>query len=183
MAAKEAPPPAPAGEAPKKGKKLLIIVSALVVLLIALAVATALLLTSHSSDGDEDDEDEDEVQTHKSKKGDPAALPVFVALDPFTVNLAPDENSNGQYMQVTLSLEVDNLEADNTLKGWMPRIRNDVTLIMSGKKESEVITKEGKEALAQEIRNGINSIITPSKKGKAPEGPVRAVLFTQIIIQ
>ncbi|MDR3055024.1 MAG: flagellar basal body-associated FliL family protein [Zoogloeaceae bacterium] len=184
MAAKDAPA-APAGEAPKKGKKLLIIVSAIVALLIVLITALGWFFLSSPSGDDEGDEEEEEVtQTRKSKKkGDPAALPIFVGLDSFTVNLAADENGSGAFMQTTLSLEVEDLEADATLKAWMPRIRNDVTLIMSGKKESEVMSKEGKEALAQEIKDGINSIISPPKKGKAPEGPVQAVLFTQIIIQ
>lgn len=178
MAAKDVAPAAPAGEAPKKGKKLLIIVSAIVVLFIALAVALGLLLASGG-----DEEDEEEAQPHKSRKATLAAPPVFVALDPFTVNLAPGENGGGAFMQATLSLEVENLEADATLKAWMPRIRNDVTLIMSGKTEADVMSKEGKEALQQEIQDGINFIVSPHKKGKAPEGPVQAVLFTQIIIQ
>jgi flagellar FliL protein len=185
MAVKDAKPVAPEGEAPRKGKKLLIIVLAAAVLVVVLLAAVAILLLQGGSDESEGDEEEaQEIQATTKKKGGHGVPPVFVALDPFTVNLAPEEHGSGQYMQVTLSLEVDDLEEDARLKAWMPRIRNDVTLIMSGKKESELMTKEGKAALAQEIQDGINAIVSPPpKKGKAPDGPVRAVLFTQIIIQ
>jgi flagellar FliL protein len=183
MAAKDAKPVASEGEAPKKSKKLLVIVLVLVVLGVALlAAVTFLFLQGGGDEGEGDEEEVEETQKPKKKAGHDAP-PVFVALDPFTVNLAPEEHGGGQYMQVTLSLEVDDLEEDARLKAWMPRIRNDVTLIMSGKKESELMTKEGKEALAREIRDGVNSIVSPPRKGKASDGPVRAVLFTQIIIQ
>ncbi|MDR1888298.1 MAG: flagellar basal body-associated FliL family protein [Zoogloeaceae bacterium] len=189
MAAKDAKPAVPEGETPKKGKKLLIIVLALAALILALAVGAVWLLTSDSSD--EGDEEEEEVQqTRKSgKKSALAELPIYVPLkfsgdrDTLTVNLAPDESGSGPFVQVGITLTVDNLEAESTLKAWMPDILNDINLIMSSKKESEVNTKEGKEAVQREIQDAINSIVSPPRKGKAPEGPVLAVKFTAFLIQ
>ena len=48
--------------------------------------------------------------------------------------------------------------------------------------------KEGKEQLAESLRDEINSVIEPPKKNKKgelvmPEGPVKSVLFTSFIIQ
>jgi flagellar FliL protein len=181
MAAKDA---APETGAPKKSKKLLFIVVALILALVLAAAGVLLLLAKGGSEGEEEEEAQEEVV---SKKGNSGAPPVFVEMESFVVNLVPEKTENGDigpYMRATLSLEVDSPAEDAQLKAWMPRIRNDVTLIMSGKKESELRTKEGKEALAQEIRDGVNSVISPPRKGgKAPDGPVRAVLFTQFIIQ
>ncbi|MDR1349859.1 MAG: flagellar basal body-associated FliL family protein [Zoogloeaceae bacterium] len=182
MAAKDAAlAPAPAGEAPRKGKKLLIIVVALsVTLALIVAVVLALLLTvKGGDDAGEDDEDAQEVV----QKGNTDAPPIFIALDPFTVNLAHTPDDGDRYMQLTIFLEVESLAADTTVKARMPRIRNDVTLIMSGKTAAELMTREGKEALAQEIQGEINRIINPPRKGKASGGPVTSVLFTSFIIQ
>ncbi|MDR2366119.1 MAG: flagellar basal body-associated FliL family protein [Zoogloeaceae bacterium] len=180
MAAKDAAP-APEGKAPGKGKKLLLIVVALIVALaLAAAVVTILLLTNKS--GDEENGDEEETQEVVSKV-DSGAPPIFVALDPFTVNLAPAPDDGDRYMQSVISLEVESLEADAAIKAQMPRIRNNAALIMSGKMASELMTREGKEKLAQEIRDEINNIVKPAKKGKASSGPVVSVLFTSFIIQ
>ena len=54
-------------------------------------------------------------------------------------------------------------------------------MLLSGKKASELITKEGKETLANEVRGLMNGILDPGVKGS--EGPVREVLFTSFIIQ
>ena len=65
----------------------------------------------------------------------------------------------------------------------MPKIRNGVTLLLSSKKASEISSKEGKEKLAEEIMDQVNTLIEPPKKGRKPEGPVQAILFTSFIIQ
>ncbi|MDR3158060.1 MAG: flagellar basal body-associated FliL family protein [Zoogloeaceae bacterium] len=200
MAAKEEA--APAKEAPKKGKKLLLIVVTLGVSL-ALVAALALwaLLSLNKGDGDEGDEDEEDVQ--EVAGGRAGAPPIFVALDPFTVNLARTPQDSGgmtadgkerppslaapddgdRYMQATISLEVESPGADAAIKARMPRIRNNVTLIMSGKTASELMTSEGKKALAREIRDDVNRVVNPPAKGKKANGPVVDVLFTAFIIQ
>ena len=70
----------------------------------------------------------------------------------------------------------------------MPKIRNNITLLLSSKKASELMPKEGKEQLAESLKDEINGVIEPPKKNKkgelvAPEGPVKSVLFTSFIIQ
>ncbi|MDR2636786.1 MAG: flagellar basal body-associated FliL family protein [Zoogloeaceae bacterium] len=179
---KDTPPPPPTEVAPKKSKKLVIIVLATTVLLFIIVGVGAVFLLSHG--GDEEDEEDAPEEVQKSKKKNSNAPPIFVNLDPFTVNLRPDENGEGFYMQVEISLEVDDLEADALLKSLMPRIRNNLTLILSDKKSSDLVSKEGKQALANEIRDEINGIIgQPAGKDRPPQGPVESVLFTRLIIQ
>jgi len=178
-----------ADAAPKKSKKLIIII-ALVVVLLAVAGAGAFLMMSGSSEEEEYDEDEVAEETTKKpakkKKKDDALPPVFVNLDPFTVNLVPEVGD--QYLQVVLSVELDEAPSQATLAMMMPRIRNNVTLLLSSKKASELQSKEGKEQLASEIMVEINAAIEPptrNKRGEVipPEGPVVSVLFTSFIIQ
>jgi flagellar FliL protein len=166
--------------APKKGKKLLILALAAVLLLVLGAGGTFVLLKK----GDEaDDEDAAETSHAKKPKKGKESHPTFVNLEPFTVNLVPE--TGDQYLQVALSVEFDEPTAEQTVKLHMPKIRNNVTLLLSGKKPSELLTKEGKEKLAAELLDTINEVLDPPKrKGERSEDrPAKAVLFTSFIIQ
>ena len=173
--------------APKKSKKLLIIILA-VVLLVVLGGGAAFMLLKKGDheEGDEEVAEETAKPKKKDKKKDAQAAPVFVNMEPFTVNLVPE--TGDQYLQVVLSLEIEDAAADAALKAVMPKIRNNITLLLSGKKPSELLPKAGKEKLAEELKDEINSAIEPptkTKKGELimPDGPVKAVLFTSFIIQ
>ncbi|PKO33470.1 MAG: flagellar basal body protein FliL [Betaproteobacteria bacterium HGW-Betaproteobacteria-7] len=171
-----------AAEAPKKSKKLLIIIlSAVLVLVLAGGGAAFLLLSGGNADGEDEEYTEESAKAKKAKKKEPSAPPVFANLDPFTVNLVPE--TGDQYLQVVLSIELKNPEADLAMKSLMPRIRNNITLLLSSKKASELLPKEGKEQLAEALKNEINTVINPDGSKGADEGPVVSVLFTSFIIQ
>lgn len=185
--AKNAKPAELTNAPPQKSKKLLIILATIALLLVALVVAAVLLLKSANSDNENSDEEVVEEPIKKvTKKKDRGAPPVFVSLDTFTVNLAPE--SGEQYLQVIISVELDSAESQTQFTAMMPRIRNNVTLLLSSKKASELQSKEGKEKLANEITDEINTAINPpvrNRRGEmvAPDGPVTSVLFTSFIIQ
>ncbi|NTV69438.1 MAG: flagellar basal body protein FliL [Azonexaceae bacterium] len=187
--AKDAKPAEEGAEAPpKKSKKLLIIILAVVLLLVLGGGAAFMLLKKgdHAEDDEETAEETAKPAKKKDKKKDKEAHPVFINLDAFTVNLVPE--TGDQYLQVALSLEVEDVTAEADIKTKMPKIRNNLTLLLSSKKASELLPKEGKEKLAEALKEEINSVIEPpvkSKKGAAqvPDGPVKAVLFTSFIIQ
>lgn len=188
--AKDAKPAEEGAEAPpKKSKKLLIIVVA-VVLIIVLAGGGAAFFLLKSSDNPDDEEAAEETQKakekDKKKKKDPKALPAFIPLEPFTVNLLPENGD--QYLQLVITLEVEDAKEEGIIKQQMPKIRNNITLLLTGKKPSELMTKAGKEQLAEELKDEINTAIEPPTKTKKgdlimPDGPVKAVLFTSFIIQ
>ncbi len=179
-----------AEQPPKKSKKLLIIILAVVLLLVIGGGGAAYVLLSKKTHADEDEEVAEETEApakKKSKKKEKAGPPVFVNMEPFTVNLVPE--TGDQYLQVILSTELESAEAEPQLKALLPKIRNNITLLLSSKKASELLPKEGKEKLAEELKNEINAVVSPEEeapKGKhaAPaEGPVKSVLFTSFIIQ
>jgi len=177
--AKEAKPEAARAEAapPKKSKKLLIIVIAalLVVLLLGGGAVAFLLMRKNAAEGAGE-----EVVAHKTEKASKQEVdPVYVAMDAFTVNLAPEAGE--QYVQLMLSVEVEDVHQGDKIKTFTPKIRNNVMLLLSSKKASELLTKEGKEKLAEEIRDQINGILAPG--AKKDEAPVKEVLFTSFIIQ
>ncbi|MCL2075600.1 MAG: flagellar basal body-associated FliL family protein [Betaproteobacteria bacterium] len=179
--AQAAPAAAPVA-APNKSKKMVLAVLVGTILLFSIAAVGGLVWWWSKSGSDYDDDE----QTISQKKPGSGIPPVFVRLDKFTVNLKPaDDGSDAAYMQVDITLQVESTAAETSLSGLMPRIRNDLTLIMSDKQASFLITREGKEVLAEEIRYAINRIISPPRRPneKPPEGPVAEVLFEHIIIQ
>ena len=154
--AKDAKPAEEATEAPKKkSKKLLIIILAVVlVLVLGGGGAAFMLLKNNDEHADDEDTAEETVKPKKDKKKEHEAAPVFMNLEPFTVNLVPE--TGDQYLQVALSLELEGPEAEAVLKGKLPKIRNNVTLLLSSKKASELLPKEGKEQLAETLKDAVS---------------------------
>ncbi len=181
--AKEAKPEAANAEAPppKKSKKLLIIIIAtlLLVLLLGGGAVAYLVMKKNAAEGGDEQEVAHETVKPGKKKDEKETAPVYVAMDAFTVNLAPEAGE--QYVQLVLSVEVEDALIGEKIKTFTPKIRNNVMLLLSGKKASELLTKEGKEKLAEEIRDQMNDILAHG--AKKDEAPVKEVLFTSFIIQ
>lgn len=181
--------------APKAKSKLLlfIIIGVLVLVLAGGGIAFMLMKKKPAEDAEGEDGETVAEAKHDSKKGGHNLPPVYVKLDTFTTNLAQDENTTAQaaqYIQAVIELKVGEAPEGETIKQYMPEIRNGILRLLSNKKPSQLTTTEGKDALAEEIRGTVNEIVNPSpkKKGKAPaaapaEGPVTAVLFSSFIIQ
>jgi flagellar FliL protein len=182
--AKDAKPASEGVDAPpaKNSKKLLIIIVVLV-LVLGIGGVSAFLLLRHAPEQVDDDGEVavEKAKPVKKKKVDRNAAPVYVALDAFTVNLVPERGD--QFLQLVLSVEVDDPQTGDQLKAYMPKLRNDLTLLLSSKKASDLITTEGKEKLAREIMEKMNGVLDPAGKGKNREGPIKEVLFTSFIIQ
>lgn len=177
---------------PKKKSKLLLIIAILLTLILIGGVVGLFLLLQHNN-SDDDATDEEEVievaEPKKKKKKDPATPPVYVALDAFTVNLMPVDDLGDQYLQVMMSLELEDITEEANLKARMPRVRNDITILLSSQTAPDLQTSEGKLKLAKDIKDKINWVLHPptvNRKGDnppTPEGPVMDVLFTSFIVQ
>ena len=116
----------------------------------------------------------------KAATGKPVSSkpPVFVTLEPFTVNLQHDDASS-QYLQVGLSLKLADDGPVDAIKLHMPEIRNRVLLLLSSKKASEISTLEGKKTLSTEL---MHEIAQPLAGSAAAQG-LESVLFTSFVIQ
>lgn len=179
---------------PKKGKgKLLIIVGVALVLLLGGGGAFVLLLKKNAAGG------------HEEAKVHPMKPPTFVNLEPFTVNLQPENGE--QYLQAVVALKVSEKEVEEQIKVYMPELRHKILLLLSGKKASEISGPEEREKLSDEIRRQVNAVLyaaagrkppvhTPARPiGKvaaivtapahaaSPDDPIQGVLFTSFIIQ
>jgi flagellar protein FliL len=175
----------------KAGKKKLIVILAVVLLLLAAGGVGAvfwLKAKAHAAAEAEEADDGAEV-AHAAPKRDPKAVPVFVPLDPFTVNLADREAE--RYAQIGISLELADPKAGDRIKLFMPAIRNNILMVLAHKRSSDLLERAGKEKLADEVLReteralGLDPVVPGArpKKGDDEPRPVRAVHFSNFIIQ
>lgn len=186
--------------APKGGgkNKLIIILVIVLVLVLAGGAAAILLLKKKASADDEDgDVAHERAPVHAAAKSDHP--PVFVPLDPFTVNLADKEVD--RFAQIGITLEVADAKFGEQLKAYMPAVRSNVLMVLSHKTSAELLSREGKEKLAREIMResvrpmgielddededqaGSDAPKKKKKKRRQVESPVTQVLFSTFIVQ
>ena len=203
--------PAPSGNAaappvvPGKKKKVLILALALALVLAAGGGGAAYYLlkkraAAAAAVAAVDGEPEAEPAEEKPVKANIKTAPTFVALDPFTVNLA--DRDAERYAQVGISLELVNPKDADLLKAYMPAIRNNILLALGSKSAGQLTERDGKLRLADEIRRealrplGYELDLPPAgasaaggKRAAAKQDsgdeplPIRAVYFSNFIIQ
>lgn len=114
---------------------------------------------------------------HDTKASDtaPSRVPVYLALETFTVNLQRDE----QYLQTDITLQLSDPSQAEAIKMHMPRVRSRLLTLLSSKQADELITAEDKKKLAQEI---LAQVRLPFDVNGKPQ-QVDDVLFTTFVIQ
>lgn len=152
--------PAPA---PKKSKKKLLLVAS--VLLFALGGSGAWYIVGSKLD------------PNAAPKSEPVKPPVYLPIDPFTVNLQPEIGE--QYLQVAFTLQVTDQAQIDQIKLYMPLVRSRLLMLLANKKPSELSTADGKQKLQEEIIAQLREPFVPNGE---PVG-VDAVLFTSLVIQ
>ncbi|MDP2004801.1 MAG: flagellar basal body-associated FliL family protein [Rubrivivax sp.] len=183
---------------PAKGKKKLIIIIAAAVLVLAVGGGAAMVLLKKKP---AEAEGEDGEPVAAEVKHDPKAAPVFVPLDPFTVNLADREAE--RYAQVGITLEITDAKTGDQIKAFMPAIRNNILMTIADRTAVEMAGREGKLQLAEKIRREASRAMgieieeeeavdeeeeAPKKKKKGKKKaaqvlPIKAVHFSNFIIQ
>lgn len=201
-AAADAPPP--------KSKKMLIIIVAAVVVLALVGVGAMLLLKKKPAEGEEGEEAAHAKPAKPAVKHDPKAVPTFVPLDNFVVNLADKEAE--RYAQIGVTLEIGDAKLGDQIKAFMPAIRHAVLMVLADKTAAQLIDRTGKERLARQIQRETSRVLgaevddedeeesdeasghgadkkDPKKGGKkkkkraAAELPISAVHFSSFIVQ
>lgn len=190
---------------PAKGKKKLIIIIAIAALVLVGGGGAAVVLMKKKANAEAEAADggEGDAPAKAVAKRDPKLVPVFVPLDPFTVNLA--DRDAERYAQVGITLEIDDLKTGDQIKNYMPVIRNNILLVLADRTAAELMGRDGKVKLADKVIRETSRALgyeveadeeepaaddeedpPPKKKKKkaaAPVLPVKAVHFSNFIIQ
>ena len=186
--------------APAKSKKLIIILAVLALVLVAGGAAAWMMLSQRHAA-----EDEEGGGRAVAQAGTPKTPPTFLPMDNMVVNLA--DPGGDRFAQVGITLELADAKTGELVKSFMPSIRSNVLLLVSQRSTEELLTREGKEKLAVDIRREVSrplgfTVPKPRKRpvqrdpedeeeddevaprrAKADNNPVRQVLFSSFIIQ
>jgi flagellar FliL protein len=106
----------------------------------------------------------------------PAPKPVFLNLEPFTVNLI--EENGEHYLQVGIVYQMTDDKAVDAAKVYMPVLRNKLLLLLSSKRPSELASLDGKNKLVAEL---ITSARDSIPAGTPERGVVGAYLSAFVI--
>jgi len=131
---------------PKKKSKLPLIVGLVVLLAAGGGGAWFFLFKDKGTDTAE-----------QQSKPQPLKPPVFVPMDAFTVNLSAEQGD--QYLQVAATLKVLDQPAADAVKQYMPEVRHKILVMLSTKKAMVITSGEGRERLAEEIRQTANNVL------------------------
>lgn len=144
----------------------------------------------------EDDEEEAHASTKKS------VTPNYLALETMVVNLA--DPGGERVAQVGITLDLNDPKAADQLKAMMPAVRSNVLLLLTQRTSEELLKRDGKEKLAQDVQVEVAKALgyevpKPARRAKdsddedepprrkartrAPASPVNAVLFSSFIVQ
>ena len=207
-----------AGDAvPKKGKKKLIIILVAVLLVAGLGGGAAVFMmkkkaAAAAAAAEEEDGETDVAAAAAEKRKERAKHPpTFVPLEPFVVNLADKETD--RFAQIGVTLEVEDAKFAEEMKAYMPAIRNGILMVLAHKTSAQLLSRDGKLALAREIMReavlplGIDVSAEPApkvaasdeeqdevdpdaepapkkrKKAAAVDNPVKQVHFSNFIVQ
>jgi flagellar FliL protein len=197
----------------KRGKKKLLVVGAAVLAVVLMLGGVGVwVVKQKAAQAAALAAGEDEAAaeaTAAAPKHDAKAIPVYLPLDPFIVNLA--DKDVDRYAQIGITLELESAVFADQVKAYMPSVRNAILLILAQKSSKDLLGRSGKEELAEEIMReavrpmGIEILapepVTPAASGsdkaaqdeapakpkKAKKGavrnPVQHVHFSSFIIQ
>lgn len=131
---------------PKKSSKKLVL-GAVAALVLIIAAGAGWYFTK----GKDDTHHVEEVKVA------PPKTPIFVALEPFTVNL--QRESSDQYLQMGITMKMFEIDIETKIKANLPEIRSKILQLLTTKTATELLTAEGKTQLVKEILTMSNAVI------------------------
>lgn len=114
---------------------------------------------------------EGEAVTQAEEHSAPEEVGKVIPLETFVVNLAGSKGR--KVLKVNMELELKGNEVVKEIDNRKAQIRDFIIIILSSKSYDEVSTKEGKDALRNEIKDNINSFLS--------KGKILNVYFTELI--
>jgi flagellar FliL protein len=181
----------------KKGSKKLVMIIGIAVAVLALGGGGAFWYISKqraAAAAEDGGEEPAKAASHDAHAAPPAYLP----MDNMVVNLA--DPGGDRVAQIGITLVVADEHTAGTVKAFLPTIRSGVLMLISQKTAVELLTPEGKEALAKAVLREASipfgggedeepaaeaegSKKKKKKKAAHADYPVSAVLFSSFIVQ
>lgn len=169
-----APPSAPQSSGSSGGKPTLWIILTLINMVFILAVGAMLYLGQKKKAAEPgiDDVIKGEHEQLKEEEKSKEFIGKLVPLETFLVNISGTRGR--KLVKINMELELTNAEVQEEVEKIKPKIRDYIIIIASSKTFNEISTREGKDALREEIKNQINLFLT--------KGQIVKVYFTEFIL-
>jgi flagellar protein FliL len=103
--------------------------------------------------------------------------PIFVALEPFTVNLQPGGRS--RFLHVGVTLKVADAKAQALIVQYLPEVRSRVLTVLSNRQADALVAAADKAQLAMDLMAALNLPFAPNM---APQ-KIASVMFTAFMLQ
>ncbi|MDM0104355.1 flagellar basal body-associated protein FliL [Variovorax sp. J22R24] len=103
--------------------------------------------------------------------------PIFVTLEPLTVNLQGE--GRGKFLHIGMSLKVRDEPAKAQIVEFMPELRSRVLLLLSNRLPESLVSTEDKSKLAEEIRTELNRPLADN----LPSQGIASVSFNTFVVQ
>lgn len=195
---------AQAPEAPKKGgKKSMLMLIVVAVAMLGGGAGGAWYFLQKRAAAATDDEPVAHAPAEKH-------APTYLPLESMVVNLA--DGSGERFAQIGVTLDIDNEKTAEKIKTYMPAIRSSVLMLVSQRTSEELLKRDGKEKLANDIVAEVSRAIgyeveepapkatkvkaktdaeaedeepapKRKKKRKVEPSPINGVLFSSFIVQ
>lgn len=176
MAEQTAATPSPASDAGSSsgGKPTLFILLAVINMAVVVGVGIMLYLgqKKKASEPGVDDVIKGEAEKHEIEEKSKDFIGKTVPLETFLVNVSGTRGR--KLLKINMELEVSNNQVAEEIEKVKPKIRDYVIIIASSKTFQEISTREGKDALRNEIMTQINLFLT--------KGKILNVFFTEWIM-
>jgi len=170
----------------KKSKFKLILIAMLVPLLgaggffgwqyFSAAPSPAVAGSEHGDEEQAADDSESGGSAEHGESGEKSAQSTVLNFEPFLVNLADREIS--RYLRVTIRLQMTSKGAAEKIASadvLTSQMRDAILGILSSRNSEQIITADGKDQLKIEIAEKLNGFL--------PGKPVKAVFFTDFVVQ
>ena len=116
-----------------------------------------------------------------NRKGTEAATvpadPIFIALEPLTVNLQPGGRS--RFLHIGVTLKVADTKSQSQVTQYLPEVRSRVLTVLSNRQPDSLLTPNEKTQLAGEILAVLNQPFVPN----LPSAKISSVMFTTFMLQ
>lgn len=150
-------------------RKLLWLLVVLVILASSAAAAALFMVFTRQNDGQAMARETQQVEYQ---------APIFVEIEPFTVNLAEDELGS-HLLYAGISLKVGDEQSRELLTSHMPQVRSRLLMLLSGQQPSDLTSPNGKQRLAEQVEAALEAPMAETQ----PELAIEDVLFTEFIVQ
>jgi flagellar FliL protein len=161
------------------GPKPIILIAIAVLNMISMGAVAFILWSSHKAEQKKPKIDDVIEGVHKEdSERDPASVNKedivgkLIPMETFLVNLAGSRGS--KLVKMNIELELENEAVMSEIEKRKPQIRDIIIIILSSKNYDQIVTKEGKDALRDEVRDTVNSFLT--------KGHIKRVYFTEFIV-